>query len=72
MARTKRLTPEERLEKVNADINRLTEELRLLREEKVNLEEQIKLNQLDQLYSTIKNSGKSFDEVLELIGGQTA
>ena len=67
MARTKRLTTDERLKKVNEDIDRLTEELRNLKEEKVILEEQLKIDKLEQLYETIKNSGKSFDEVLELI-----
>lgn len=72
MARTRKLNPEERLEKVNDEIDRLNNELRLLQEEKQSLEEQIKASQLEQLYSIIKNSGKSFDEVLELIGEQTA
>lgn len=67
MARTKRLTTDERLKKVNEDIDKLTEELRNLKEEKVILEEQLKIDKLEQLYETIKNSGKSFDEVLELI-----
>ena len=67
MARTKKLTTDERLKKVNEDIDRLTEELRNLKEEKVILEEQLKIDKLEQLYETIKNSGKSFDEVLELI-----
>ena len=68
MARTRRLTADERLIKVNEDINRLTEELKTLKEEKAVLEEQIKMDRLDQLYETIKDSGKSFEEVLELIG----
>ena len=67
MARTRKLTTEERLAKVNEDIDRLTEELKSLKEEKVILEEQLKMDRLEQLYETIKYSGKSFDEVLELI-----
>lgn len=67
MARTRKLTTEERLEKVNEDIDRLTEELKSLKEEKLVLEEQLKMDKLEQLYETIKDSGKSFDEVLELI-----
>ena len=52
---------------MNEDIDRLTEELKGLKEEKVVLEEQLKMDKLEQLYETIKDSGKSFDEVLELI-----
>lgn len=67
MARTRKFTTEERLAKVNEDIDRLTEELKSLKEEKVVLEEQLKMDKLEKLYETIKYSGKSFDEVLELI-----
>lgn len=67
MARTRKLTTEERLVKVNEDIDRLTEELKSLKEEKIVLEEQLKMDKLERLYETIKYSGKSFDEVLELI-----
>ena len=69
MARPKKviLTPEEQLEKLTADIEAAKSNLKELEVQKKELEVQIKMNRLAQLDELISASGKSLDEVKELL-----
>ena len=69
MARPKKviLTPEEQLEKLTADIEAAKSNLKELEAQKKELEVQIKMSRLAQLDELISASGKSLDEVKELL-----
>ena len=69
MARQKKvvLTPEEELEKLAADIEAAKENLKELEKKKKELEVQIKMNRLAAIDELIAASGKSLDEVKELL-----
>ena len=69
MARTKKviLTPEEQLKKLNDDIQAAEENIQELKKAKKELEEQIKMSRLTELDKIITASGKSFDEIMELL-----
>ena len=69
MARPKKviLTPEEQLEKLTADIEAAKSNLKELEVQKKELEVQIKMSRLAQLDELISASGKSLDEVKELL-----
>lgn len=69
MARKKKviLTPEEELEQIIADIETAEENLKELKKAKKNLEEKVKMDRLAALDDMIQKSGKSYDEVKELL-----
>lgn len=69
MARGKRrvLTLEERLAKVTEDIVIKKQELEVLEETKVQIEKDIKTKKLDEIYALVEESGKTLDEVKELL-----
>lgn len=67
MARGKRLSLEEQLEKVNIEIVNTKDSLEKLNIMKKELEEQIRMNRLIELDNLISNSGKSFEEVKVLL-----
>lgn len=69
MARKKKviLTPEEELNQIIADIDQTKETLKSLEKSKKALEEKIKMDRLATLDEIIQKSGKSYDEVKELL-----
>ena len=71
MARTKKviLTPEEQIEKLTADIEAAKEHVKEMEKQKKDLEEQIRINRLNELDELITASGKSIDEVKALLSG---
>lgn len=69
MARPKKvmLTPEEQLEKITADIDAAKANLKELEQQKKELEVQVKMDRLTELDELISASGKSLEEVKELL-----
>lgn len=69
MARAKKviLTPEEQLEKLIADIEAAKVNLKEMEKQKKDLEEQIRINRLNELDKLITASGKSIDEIKALL-----
>lgn len=69
MARKKKvtLTLEEQLNQITSDIEQTKETLKTLEKSKKELEEKIKMNRLAALDDIIQKSGKSYDEVKELL-----
>lgn len=69
MARKKKvnLTPEEQLKQIISDIETAEENLKALKKTKKELEEKIKMDRLAALDEIIQQSGKSYDEVKELL-----
>ena len=69
MARKKKvsLTPEEQLNQIIADIEETKETLKSLEKSKKELEEKVKMDRLASLDELIMQSGKSYDEVKELL-----
>jgi len=69
MARKKKitLTPEEQLNQITADIDQTKETLKSLEKSKKELEEKIKMDRLAALDELIMQSGKSYEEVKELL-----
>lgn len=69
MARKKKvaLTPEEQLNQIIADIEQTKETLKSLEKSKKALDEKIKMDRLAALDELIMQSGKSYDEVKELL-----
>ena len=69
MARKKKvsLTPEEQLNKIISDIEETKETLKALEKSKKELEEKVKMDRLSALDELIMQSGKSYDEVKELL-----
>lgn len=68
MARGKKTTSEEKLAKINEQIEVMESAVEKLKYQKAELEEKIKQEKLAELYNLISASGKSFDEVKALIG----
>ena len=68
MARGKRTTPEEKLAKINEELNIMESAVEKLKYQKAELEEEIKQAKLAELYTLMSASGKSFDEIKALIG----
>ena len=68
MSRGKRTTPEEKLAKINEELEVMESAVEKLKYQKAELEEQIKQATLAELYTLISASGKSIDEVKALIG----
>jgi len=69
MARKRKviLTPEEELNQIIADIETAEENLKALKKAKKDLEEKVKMERLAALDDMIQRSGKSYDEVKELL-----
>ena len=69
MARRRKeaLTSEEQLEKIIKDIEQTKEALKELEKSKKELEDKIKMERLTALDELIKASGKSYEEVKELL-----
>ena len=68
MARGKKsLTLEEQLEKIIADIEDTELSLKEMKRTKKELEEQVKMSRLAELDELISSSGKSFEEVKDLL-----
>lgn len=61
------LTPEEQLKQIISDIETAEENLKALKKTKKELEEKIKMDRLAALDEIIQQSGKSYDEVKELL-----
>lgn len=69
MARRKKIifTPEEELNQIIADIEAAEENLKALKKAKKDLEDKVKMDRLSALDDMIQKSGKSYDEVMELL-----
>ena len=69
MARKKKvvLTPDEQLNQIIADIEQAKENLKELEKSKKELEEKVKMDRLAALDELIMRSGKSYEEVRELL-----
>lgn len=69
MARGKKvtLTLEEQLEKIISDIEIAKENIKEMEKQKKELEAQIKMERLTELDELIQSSGKTFEEVKELL-----
>lgn len=68
MARGKKnLTLEEQLEQITSEIESMETSIKELKSRKKELEEQVKMNRLSELDELITTSGKSFEEVKELL-----
>ena len=69
MARPKKviLTPEEQLEKLISDIEAAKSNLKEMEAQRKELEIQVKMNRLTELDELISASGKSLEEVKELL-----
>lgn len=68
MARNRRnITPEEQLEQLSVDIENMEETLKEMKRTKKELESQIKMNKLEELYNIITSNGKTIDEVKDML-----
>lgn len=69
MARTKKviLTPEEQLEKLSADIEAAKSSIKEMEKQKKELEAQIKMDRLSEIDELITASGKSIEEIKEIL-----
>ncbi len=69
MARKKKinLTPEEELEQVLSEIDQTKDTLKALEKTRKELEAKVKMDRLAALDELISESGKSYDEVEELL-----
>lgn len=63
----KSLTPEENLERIIGLIKENEDAIKKLKAEKIQVEEEIKQKRLAELDALISESGKSFEEVKELL-----
>ncbi len=61
------LTLDEQLDKITEEIENMETSLKELKNTKKDLEEQIRMNRLAELDDLITASGKSIDEVIELL-----
>lgn len=61
------LTLDEQLEKITAEIENMESSLKELKSAKKDLEEQIRMNRLAELDELITASGKSIDDIKELL-----
>ena len=65
MARKKNLTLEEQLEKTNQNISITEQSLVNLKNEKKELEDQLKKEKMQQLYEAVVSSGKNIDDIIK-------
>lgn len=63
----KSLTPEENLERIIGLIKENEDAIKKLKSEKIQVEEEIKQKRLAELDALISESGKSFEEIKELL-----
>ena len=70
MPRRKNLTQEEKLVFMNQEIERLENRILELKQEKVELEEQIKMKNLKELDEMMTKNGKTYDAVKNWINSQ--
>lgn len=63
----KNLTLEEQLSMINTQIEKSEEQLKEYKRQKKELERAIKTEQLEQLYDIVTSSGKTIDEVKDII-----
>ena len=69
MARGKRNIPlDEQLKTVNQEIEKLESSLDLKKKQKKIIEDQIAMNDVNELRSLLKSSGKTMDDVKEFLG----
>lgn len=61
------LTLDEQLEKITEEIETMENSLKELKSAKRDLEEQIRMNRLAELDDLITASGKSIDDIIELL-----
>ena len=66
----KNFTPEEQLEKLNSDIEITENALKEMKQLRKELEIQVKTHQLEELYNIILSSGKTLDEIKNMIQDQ--
>lgn len=64
------LTLDERLDKITEEIENMENSLKELKSTKKVLEEQIRMNRLAELDEIITASGKSIDEIIELLSDE--
>ena len=67
MARGKKLSLDEQLEKITTEIDNMESSLREMKKAKKDLENQIKQARLSELDDIISEKGLSFEEVKELL-----
>ena len=67
MARGKKLSLEEQIQKIDSEIEMTEIKLSKLKNEKKDLQDKLKEEQLNELYSIIQTSGKTMDEVRNLL-----
>ena len=65
--RQESLSLEEKLDDVVAQIDTTEETLKNLKNQKKEIEKQIKEQKKEQLYQTVMNSGKTIEEILEVL-----
>lgn len=65
------LTLEEQLEAVEKDIAECKEHMKVLKEKKKELNSQIEEAQKERLYKAVAESGKSIEEILEMLSKET-
>ncbi len=63
----KKVTPEERLDQIDKQIDELTEKLGSLKIERKETEQKIKNQQLAELFDIVQSSGKSMEEVKAML-----
>lgn len=68
MARGRKLTLDEQLEKITIEIDNMESSLKELKKAKKDLEEQIKQERLAELDELITQKGLSFEEVKKMLG----
>lgn len=71
MARKKKLTLEEELVELKKEAEKCEEEIKRLNDRKKELEQLIEQKQIEVLHQAVLRSGKSIDEVVALINGDT-
>ena len=67
MARGKRLSLDEQIEKITTEIENMENSLKKLKATKKELEEQIRLTRLSELDEIISEKGLSFEEVKKML-----
>ena len=68
MARGKKLSLDEQLEKITTEIENMESSLKEMKKAKKDLEDQIKQARLAELDEIISEKGLSFDEVKKMVG----
>lgn len=66
----KKLTLEEQLEKITTEIENMKNSLKELEQTKKDLEEQIKMNRLLELDELIIKSGRTVEDIIEMLSSE--